>query len=221
MGFAAMSGTLAVLLWGIWHGTQRPLGHKTGREPQMMRTPAFYALASVGYFGLCYWLWRPLRLTLSLPARVLALLLGTFLYFAGLALVLAGRLTLGRMYNVSSSFGAQLYADQQLVTHGPFAYVRHPMYLGILLVGLGGLFLYRTWTFVFIMAHWPGLIVRARREEQALAAEFGEQWANYCRDVPAWLPRYEWFPFTSGMYKANSVSGRPLVVSSQSEAGCR
>jgi protein-S-isoprenylcysteine O-methyltransferase Ste14 len=94
------------------------------------------------------------------------------------------------MYNVSSSFGAQLYTDQQLITHGPFAYVRHPMYLGILLVGWGGLLLYRTWTFVFIIAHFPVLLVRARHEEQALAIEFGEQWQVYSQRVPAWLPRF-------------------------------
>jgi protein-S-isoprenylcysteine O-methyltransferase Ste14 len=27
-------------------------------------------------------------------------------------------------------------------------------------------------------------------EEQVLAAAFGEQWADYCRRVPAWLPRF-------------------------------
>ena len=93
------------------------------------------------------------------------------------------------MYNVSSSFGAQLYADQQLVTRGPFAYVRHPMYLGILVASFGGLLLYRTWTLVFTTLNFLALTVRARREEQALAAEFGEQWEAYRRRVPGWIPR--------------------------------
>jgi len=34
-----------------------------------------------------------------------------------------------------------------------------------------------------------GLVLRARREEQALADEFGEQWEEYCRRVPGWIPR--------------------------------
>jgi protein-S-isoprenylcysteine O-methyltransferase Ste14 len=33
-----------------------------------------------------------------------------------------------------------------------------------------------------------GLTIRARREEVALAVEFGADWATYCRRVPAWLP---------------------------------
>jgi protein-S-isoprenylcysteine O-methyltransferase Ste14 len=148
-----------------------------------------YLAIGIPYFGVCALLWQPLPLTLSRSARLVALMLGALLYFSGLALVLWGRLTLGEMYNVSSSLGAQLYADQRLVTRGPFAYVRHPMYLGILVASFGGLLLYRTWTLVFTTLNFLALFVRARREEQALAAEFGEQWEVYCRRVSAWLPR--------------------------------
>lgn len=34
----------------------------------------------------------------------------------------------------------------------------------------------------------PFLMLRARREEQALAAEFGERWQAYKRRVPPFLP---------------------------------
>lgn len=188
-GLAAVVATLSAVLWGLWRGTQRPAGSKTGHEPRLMRAPGFYLLASVGYFGLCYRLWQPLPLTFSPRARALALALGSLLYFPGLALALWARLALGEMYNVSSSFGAQLYAGHRLVTHGPFALVRHPMYLGMLFVSAGGLLLYRTWTFLFVLGHFPALLIRARREEEALAAEFGEQWQAYCRRVPGWRPR--------------------------------
>jgi protein-S-isoprenylcysteine O-methyltransferase Ste14 len=33
------------------------------------------------------------------------------------------------------------------------------------------------------------LTVRAGREEAALSAEFGEQWQEYCKRVPAFVPR--------------------------------
>jgi protein-S-isoprenylcysteine O-methyltransferase Ste14 len=33
-----------------------------------------------------------------------------------------------------------------------------------------------------------GLVVRARREEQALADLLGMEWLAYSRKVPAWLP---------------------------------
>jgi len=148
-----------------------------------------YLLIGVFYFGFCLVIWRPLPLALSLPARIAALVLGTLLYFPGLALVLWGRLALGRLYDVSSGFGAQLYANHRLVTHGPFAFVRHPMYLGLLVAALGGLLIYRVWTLVFLVVNFLGLVFRARREEQILAIEFGEQWEAYCQRVPGWIPR--------------------------------
>jgi protein-S-isoprenylcysteine O-methyltransferase Ste14 len=140
------------------------------------------------YFGLCYALWRPLPWAPSPAARAVALALGAILFFPGVGLVLWGRLTLGEAYNASLSSGAQLLSGQPLITRGPFALVRHPMYLGINLVAIGGLLLYRTWTFAFGLT-LVALIIRARLEEEVLAVEFGEQWEEYRRRVPSWIPR--------------------------------
>jgi protein-S-isoprenylcysteine O-methyltransferase Ste14 len=172
----------------MMRGLRRPQGRTTGLARQILTLPA-YLLISVGFFGTCYLLWRPLPLALSAQARTVTLALGALLLFPGLALVLWGRFTLGEMYYVSSSMGAQLYADHRLITYGPFAFVRHPMYVGILLASAGGLLIYRTWTLVFTTVAFLGLALRARREEQALAAEFGEQWEAYRQQVPAWIPR--------------------------------
>lgn len=180
--------SLIAVLAGMMRGLRRPQGRTTGLARQILTLPA-YLLISVGFFGTCYLLWRPLPLALSAQARTVTLALGALLLFPGLALVLWGRFTLGEMYYVSSSMGAQLYADHRLITYGPFAFVRHPMYVGILLASAGGLLIYRTWTLVFTTVAFLGLALRARREEQALAAEFGEQWEAYRQQVPAWIPR--------------------------------
>jgi protein-S-isoprenylcysteine O-methyltransferase Ste14 len=187
-GLAALA-TFGTIVAGLFRARRRPAGRESGAVPGLLRSPFFYLLASAVYAGLCLALWLPLPVALSPAARTLSLVIGSALYFAGLSLVLWGRLTLGRMYNVSYSFDVQLYADHRLITHGPFAIVRHPMYLGILLAGLGGILLYRTWTLVYIATNFLGLLVRAKREERALAAEFGETWQAYCRRVPAVLPR--------------------------------
>jgi len=93
------------------------------------------------------------------------------------------------MYFVSTSFGAQLYADHKLVTNGPFAIVRHPMYVGLILAALGSLLIYLTWTTLAFVVFVPFVLLRARREEQVLAVEFGPEWQQYCKNVPAFLPR--------------------------------
>ncbi len=190
IGAVAMLVTLASILVGLGRGLRRSKGRRTGWAKQILRLPV-YLLIGVPYFGLCFCLWRPLPLTLSARARIAALLLGLLLYFPGLAFVFWGRLTLGKMYNVSSGFGVELYANHHLITHGPYTIVRHPMYVGLLIAALGGLLIYRTWTLAFLALNALSVIVfRSRREEEALAIEFGEQWAAYCQQVPAYLPHW-------------------------------
>jgi protein-S-isoprenylcysteine O-methyltransferase Ste14 len=187
-GLAAV-GTLACLFQGIGQGLKRPAGRTTGPAAGWLRRPAFYLAMSLGYFGLGAGLWRPLPLAPPPWVDGLLLWLGTLLYFPGLALMVWGRLALGRMYFVSLTGGTQLFAGHRLITHGPFAYLRHPMYLGLLLAGLGGTLIYRTWTWVLVTLSFLGVARRARLEERALADEFGAEWQAYARRVPAWLPR--------------------------------
>ena len=181
-----------VFLWlalrAVWRGLRRPLGRTTGLASQVLR-PGPTVLIGVAWIGVCALLWHPLPLVLSPLASGLCLLAGGLLYFPGLGLYLWGGRVLGDMWGAASSLGVRLPAQARLVTIGPFAYVRHPLYLGLNLAALGGLLLFRTWTLVFISASFLTLVWRARREEQALAAEFADTWHAYSRRVPAWLPR--------------------------------
>ena len=185
-GFA----TLALALWGLFRGQSRPAGRETGVAHRWLHWP-FLVLATVVYIGICVLLWRPLPLVLSSPARLVTLILGTLLYFPALALYLWGLRTLGEMFDASSGFGVRLRASHRLITRGPYAFMRHPMYLAVILAGLGALLIYKTWAMAFFASNMFGLIYRARGEEQALVAEFPEEWAAYCRRVPAWLPRLQ------------------------------
>jgi protein-S-isoprenylcysteine O-methyltransferase Ste14 len=166
----------------------RPVGRGLGLAPRIGAL-ASYLVVAVPYFTIWALLWSPLPGTLPGWLRVIALTAGTIFGSTGLALYLWGKETLGDMYNVSSSLGSELYADHRLVTRGPFRYVRHPMYLGIASAAVGGLLVYRTWTMVFALLSVVGLFVKAKHEEELLAAEFGETWSDYARRVPAWFPR--------------------------------
>jgi len=181
--------TWTVLLYGIWRGTQRKIGRTTGRTGAWLRSPLFYLITSALFFGVCFVGWKPLPLQVSPTSRAWMLAIGSLLYFPGMSLILWARLTLGKNYFVSTGFGAQLFKEHQLITNGPFAILRHPMYAGLILAACGSLLIYHTWTTLLFALFAPVLIFRARREEAALAAEFGEQWQEYCKRVPKWIPR--------------------------------
>lgn len=185
------AGAVLVVLAGSGAAAVRALGRRPGAASGIARRigvgPA-YVLGAVPFFGICALLWRPLPGTLSDGLRIAALAAGTLLGAGGLALYVAGRRALGEMYNVSSSLGSGLYAGHRLVTTGVYGVVRHPMYVGLFLAGPGGLLVYRTWTFVFVMAALAGAVVKARREDRLLAEEFGGAFDDYRRAVPAWIP---------------------------------
>ena len=179
---------LAVVFYGIWRGTRRPSGRVSGKAAGWLRSAVFYFLATTCFLGFSIYFWKPLPLDLPPGVRLALLVSGAFIYFPGMAFLLWGRLALGKMYFVSTSFGAQLYADHKLVTSGPFAIVRHPMYFGLVVAGMGSLLLYHTWTTLAYAFFAPFVLLRARREEIALSAEFGDLWRAYCHRVPAFFP---------------------------------
>lgn len=79
--------------------------------------------------------------------------------------------------------------SRSLATAGAYASVRHPQYLGFLLVMAGFLL---EWPTIPTVAMFPVLAVvyarLARSEERQAQAEFGDAWRQYARRVPAFVP---------------------------------
>ena len=94
------------------------------------------------------------------------------------------------MFGISSGFGATLYQNHKLIQSGPYRYVRHPMYLAVILTAIGALLIFCTWAMVLFSVMSFGVILRARQEEWLLAEEFGEVWKAYKREVNGWIPTF-------------------------------
>ena len=186
---AVVLGVIALSLpiLSVWRSRTARRGRKLGSSPRLLQCPAVFAMA-VAFVAGGILLWKPIPIGLDANLQFVIILVGSLLYFPGVVLYLWGFRTLGRMFGVSSSTTAELYEDHRLVDGGPYAIVRHPMYLGVLLAALGALLIFRTWAMVIFAPMALVVIVRAKREENLLAAEFGEQWQSYKDRVPAWVP---------------------------------
>ncbi len=86
-----------------------------------------------------------------------------------------------------------LYDAQQtrsLATTGPYSYVRHPQYVGFILVMFGFLL---QWPTILTLAMFPVLtfmyVRLARSEEKDARAEFGIAYDKYAADVPGFIPK--------------------------------
>jgi protein-S-isoprenylcysteine O-methyltransferase Ste14 len=110
---------------------------------------------------------------------------GAVLAWLGAGLAVWARLALGVWF--SGTFGIK--PEHALVTTGPYAIVRHPMYLGLLLL-LGGMAVdYNSAVSLgFVLLLIVPFAMHTVIEEQMFRAHFGEAWAVYASRVPRLLP---------------------------------
>ena len=107
--------------------------------------------------------------------------------------VLSTVLIIAGFFVISASWRVLFDAQRKraLATTGPYSYVRHPQYVGFILVMFGFLL---QWPTLLTLAMFPVLVwmyVRlARSEEQDAIATFGEAYRQYAQSVPAFILRW-------------------------------
>lgn len=121
-----------------------------------------------------------------LPQTGVLPVLGVFLVACGLAFSVWARTCLGRNWSGSVT----IKRDHQLIRHGPYAWVRHPIYNGLLSAFLGTVLAQNQWRSVVALAiAIAALGLKWRLEETWMQETFGEAYTQYRRDVPAIIPR--------------------------------
>jgi protein-S-isoprenylcysteine O-methyltransferase Ste14 len=93
---------------------------------------------------------------------------------------------LGRQFRIQ----AGLYEDHRLIRTGPYRLVRHPIFASLLSALLCTLLLLTPWQWciVSLALFLLGTEIRIRTEERLLASRFPEEFLEYRRHVPAYLP---------------------------------
>jgi protein-S-isoprenylcysteine O-methyltransferase Ste14 len=83
-------------------------------------------------------------------------------------------------------------AKNQLATTGIYSYVRHPQYLGLLLITLGMNVLWVTFSTLLL---WPVLAFLyyrlAKEEDKQVEEKFGEEFLKYKKTVPMFIPKLQ------------------------------
>ncbi|HEY7168910.1 MAG TPA: isoprenylcysteine carboxylmethyltransferase family protein [Candidatus Binatia bacterium] len=153
------------------------------------------------------------RLSYAIPLALAGLLLSLrnlpvpalqkrFLPFAAWPFVLAAVLTAaGLLFSVWArrylgtnwSGAVTIKEGHELITSGPYALVRHPIYTGLLLAILGSAMAIGEWRAVLAMALASlALWRKLRLEERWMLYQFGEAYQTYRRKVPALIPFLLW-----------------------------
>ena len=111
---------------------------------------------------------------------------GVTLFAVGLVFRWWAIITLGRFFTVD----VVIEKDHELVERGPFRWVRHPSYTGVLLAFVGFALTLRNWgaILVVLVPIFVAFVRRMNVEEEALARALGERYEQYMKRTKRLVP---------------------------------
>lgn len=176
-----------VVTFLAWWGTERlylPRGTDSQRQLKDKGSRVVNVLTIYASIGLCFLVrglgWGSVDTTVQV--------IGLILMIAGILFRAWAIHVLGRHFSVHVA----IQSSHQLITEGPYRWLRHPSYTGTLLTLMGLPIALGVWPMaffvgtVFMAAH----VFRIRVEEAAMAEVFGDTYTSYCkrtwRMFPGW-----------------------------------
>ena len=125
------------------------------------------------------WISFPIPLTFAMRVLLTAPCVGA---------CLLGMIWFNRSLNLTKAH--LLDGKNELITHGPFDYVRHPLYSTIMItipplmiIWFSDLLFFIPWILIVVLSHYVVSL-----EERGLIAVFGEDYEKYRMYVPALIP---------------------------------
>jgi protein-S-isoprenylcysteine O-methyltransferase Ste14 len=142
-------------------------------------------LSAVAGFGLAA-LARDKATAAAFPSDAVTFGLGLAIVWVGVGLRWWSFHTLGRYFTVD----VMTSTDQPVITTGPYRFLRHPSYAGLLLILTGIGSMYANWLSLAAVMVLPllGLMNRIRVEEAALSATLGESYRSYASSHKRIIP---------------------------------
>jgi protein-S-isoprenylcysteine O-methyltransferase Ste14 len=180
--------SLFVLMWGgwlaVWNVMARRVKKAAQSESAVSRLSHVVPLLFAAYLLVAH-VPLPLLNERFVPLALWLVVLGAALTFAGLAFAIWARFVIAGNW---SSY-VELKRDHELIVAGPYRWVRHPIYTGLLLAFVGS---------ALAVGEWRGLLAVAivaasfwrklKLEEAVMRRQFGEAYARYAARVPALIP---------------------------------
>lgn len=162
----------------------RSARHQEGSRVDQGSIVAVVAALAVGVL-VAVWVAGAVPAT-AIPGGWAPFAVGLVLMWLGIALRQWAVWTLGRFFTVV----VRVTDEQTVVDRGPYAWVRHPSYTGLLLTLLGLGLALGNWLSVLALVVVPtiGLVVRIRVEERALLTALGEPYRAYAEHRRRLLP---------------------------------
>jgi protein-S-isoprenylcysteine O-methyltransferase Ste14 len=181
-GFFILGGraTLFIVWIAMAFSAKRTI-EKPGRRPLVLAI----GLVIVGLVSLRAGWSLPVLGFVLLPHSLTSGIVADLIAFAGLAVAILARRALGGNWSTV----AAVKEDHELIIRGPYRFVRHPIYSGILLMLIGtAIESGRLSAFAGVAVVAIGFWIKARQEEELLAQQFPTGYPAYAARTKALVP---------------------------------
>jgi len=180
---------LVVAAWVVWDGywmiSARGVKRAASKEPWSSRGPVVLGLLLSPLLMLAPWWFGGFMARRFLPEDDLLYSLGILVLACGVYWAFWARHTLGRNW----SGRVTIKEDHELVKSGPYRFVRHPIYTGVLFAFLGSAIALGRVGGLFALGIMLSIFAyKMRLEEKVLDQHFGGKYADYRRSTKALIP---------------------------------
>lgn len=168
------------LVWQLMKRTQGRNNHRSeGIKPKLAK-----AIKIIILVGIVIQTQLPDVLPISTEPYYLRLV-GVLIYSAGLTIAIRSRRELGA--NWSDIESAQIRGEHKIVSAGPYRFIRHPIYVGDLLLLMGLELALNSWLIVGVLLLIPIVLRQAVKEEQKLEQVL-PGYRTYCSRTKRFIP---------------------------------
>lgn len=169
----------------------RVAGKKTQQnKPKTARRLTFIEKASVvvSYFLFIFTVLQVAGLSLfPINGNTLVIqVVGTVLVGLGTVICFVARKALADNWVSGEEY--QIKQNQELVTSGIYAYMRHPIYTGLALSFIGAEMVAQSYLFLSLFAYFVVAYVQGKREEKILLSHFGGKYKQYMSQTRMFIP---------------------------------
>lgn len=143
-------------------------------------------IAWIAFFFPLIWIATPVLSFADFPLHPFPLLAGVFCLASGLWLFHRSHADLGTNWSLT----LEVREKHQLITHGVYRWVRHPMYLALLVYSAGQALVIPNWLVgpSYGVAMLLLFALRLRPEEQMMLEEFGKDYESYMTTTKRLIP---------------------------------
>ena len=181
--------SLSILAWlvmaSVWFYFS--IGNK---KTTSLPNPLAQIIANILLFGSPFFLFYPfsqnILATQIIPHPMWIEMIGVVLSIAAVAFAIWARLALGKNW---SGAVITLKKDHQLITSGPYRFVRHPIYTGYFLATLGtALTIGTVASYLATLMILIGFLIRMNKEEKLMTMQFPTEYPAYKKRSKKLIP---------------------------------